>query len=70
MATKHWGEMSVPQRAFLFVASIAQFALLGAALLDIRSRDAAQVRGPKGVWRGVVFINWIGPIAYFTLGRK
>lgn len=70
MAKRHWAEMSVPQRAFLFAASMAQFALLGAALWDIRRRDAALVRGPKRVWSGVVFINWIGPIAYFTLGRK
>jgi hypothetical protein len=70
MARRHWAEMSVPQRAFLFAASMAQFALLGAALWDIRRRDEALIRGPKRVWRGVVFINWIGPIAYFTLGRK
>lgn len=70
MATRRWAEMGAPQRAFLFAATMVQFALLGAALWDIRRRDAALVRGPKRVWSGVVFINWIGPIAYFALGRK
>jgi hypothetical protein len=22
------------------------------------------------MWAGIAFINWIGPLAYFTIGRK
>ena len=54
----------------MLTAAAVQFALLGAALWDLRRRDASLVRGPKRLWRGVVFVNWAGPIAYFTVGRK
>ena len=29
-----------------------------------------EIRGNKWVWRAVVFINFIGPIAYFIVGRS
>jgi hypothetical protein len=47
---------------------LIQLALMVFALIDLARR--ASVRGPKWVWALVViFINIIGPIIYFTLGR-
>jgi len=37
---------------------------------DLARRPAAQVRGPKVVWFAVTFINALGPVAYFLLGRR
>jgi hypothetical protein len=47
-----------------------QLILLVAALIDIHRRNADAINGSKRVWRLVVFINFIGPIAYFVFGRK
>lgn len=48
---------------------LIQLALIVFALLDLRKRTA--VRGPKWVWVLVIlFINFIGPIVYFAVGRE
>jgi hypothetical protein len=44
--------------------------LLVAAQRDISKRPAALINGPKAVWRAASFINFIGPVGYFTFGRK
>jgi hypothetical protein len=48
---------------------IIQLALIVVALLDLSRRSA--IRGPKWVWVLVIlFVNLIGPILYFVLGRE
>jgi hypothetical protein len=45
-----------------------QVGLMIFALLDLSRRSAT--RGPKWVWALVIiFINLIGPIVYFVIGR-
>lgn len=47
---------------------IIQLALIAFALVDLARRE--NTRGPKWVWVLVIlFINMIGPIIYFLLGR-
>ena len=58
------------KRARISVAAVAQFALQGYALRDLKQRPAEQVRGPKKAWAAASFINYIGPIAYLGFGRK
>ncbi len=70
MATQRWADMQLAQRRMLGVSFAVQLALLAAALIDIRRRPREQIRGPKGIWAGVSFINFIGPAAYFVFGRK
>lgn len=67
---KKWNEFSPVQKAGTFVAGFVQVALLIAALVDIRRRPAEQIRGRKGLWAAIAFVNWIGPIGYFLFGRK
>jgi hypothetical protein len=46
-----------------------QLILLVVALLDLRGRAAT--RGPKWMWALIIlFIQIIGPIAYFVAGRR
>ncbi len=53
----------------LIPAVIIQVGLLIFALLDLIRRE--QTRGPKWVWLLVIlFVNIIGPIIYFVVGRK
>jgi Phospholipase_D-nuclease N-terminal len=48
---------------------IIQIVLLVFALVDLSKQKAT--RGPKWVWAVVIiFINILGPILYFVLGRK
>lgn len=47
---------------------LIQLALIVFALLDLRKRTAT--RGPKWMWvLVIVFVNFIGPIIYFVVGR-
>jgi hypothetical protein len=54
---------------YLIPLLILQLVLMTVALLDLAKRE--QTRGPKWVWvLVVIFINTIGPIIYFILGRE
>ncbi len=70
MRRKTWGELTIGQRVGTILLGIVQFALLGAAQIDIRRRPADEIRGPKALWTAVSFINFAGPIAYFVFGRR
>ena len=66
---KQWKDMSPMQRAGMLFGISLQISLLVSALIDIRRRPAAQIRGSKGLWTAIAFINFVGPISYFIFGR-
>ena len=70
MQPKQWQDFTDRQKRGIVVLGVFQLALLAAALIDIRRRPAEEINGSKRLWTMVVFINGIGPIAYFLLGRK
>ncbi|GEB35477.1 MULTISPECIES: PLD nuclease N-terminal domain-containing protein [Brevibacillus] len=49
-----------------------QLLLMVIALIDLVRRDAGRVAGgKKWPWAlGIIFINTLGPIVYFFVGRK
>jgi hypothetical protein len=48
---------------------VIQLGLMIAALLDLVKRG--KTKGPKWMWVVIiVFVNMIGPIIYFVLGRE
>ena len=54
---------------FLIPIVILQLALIVAALFDLAKRPAT--RGPKWLWVILIlFVQWLGPIAYFVFGRE
>lgn len=56
---------------FLIPILIIQLGLMAFALLDLVRRPASGVKGSKWLWAFiVVFINIIGPLAYFLIGRE
>ena len=63
-------DLSPRQRAALAVVAAVQNGLLIAALVDLRKRPARKIRGDKRLWVAASFVSWIGPISYFTYGRK
>lgn len=70
MTAKGWDEVSRRQRIRIVVAGGMQFALLGAALIDLWRRPGARVRGSKRWWVAASFVNFFGPLAYFAFGRR
>jgi hypothetical protein len=44
--------------------------LIVAAQRDIQRRPAAEIRGPKLLWRVIATQNVVGPAAYYAIGRK
>ena len=56
---------------FLIPLIIAQFALLGYTLYHILTHDTYK-RGNRTLWLIVtlVFMNFVGPILYFILGKE
>jgi Phospholipase_D-nuclease N-terminal len=67
---KRWSDLSREQRAGIVAAGTVQLGLQATALLDIRRRPAEQMRGHKGAWVALSFLNFVGPIAYFAIGRR
>ena len=67
---KQWKELSPWQRAGALTMIAVQISLLASALVDLRQRPAAEIRGSKWLWTGISFINFVGPISYFLFGRK
>ena len=56
---------------FLIPLIVAQFALLGYTLYHILTHDTYK-RGSRVLWLVItrVFMNFIGPILYFILGKE
>lgn len=69
MATK-WQEMTGGQRAAVLTLGAVQLSLAAAAWTDLARRPADQVNGRKSTWAAVIAINFVGPVLYFTKGRR
>jgi hypothetical protein len=67
---KRWHELSEAQQVAIIVLSVVQVTLLLGALWDISRRPLEKINGAKGWWSLASFINYLGPIAYFSFGRK
>lgn len=70
MAKQRWADLPPAQRRGIISAAVVQLTLLAAALIDIRRRPQDQIRGSKRLWTGLAFVNFVGPIAYFIVGRR
>jgi hypothetical protein len=70
MQRKRWADLSAMQRTGVIIGALIQFGLLAGGLWDLAHRSPDEVRGDRRFWAGFMFVNWIGPIAYFAYGRK
>ena len=70
MAKKKWSDLTSGQRKAMIALGTVEVALASAAYIDLIRRPAAEVDGSKGKWAAIIAINIVGPIAYFTRGRK
>ena len=67
---RRWRDLSTSGRLAIVAGAAVQFALLGAALADLRRRRPEEINGPKRLWVAVSFVNFVGPLAYFLFGRR
>ncbi|MBC9821203.1 PLDc N-terminal domain-containing protein [Terrabacter sp. MAHUQ-38] len=67
---KQWSDLSRRQRTAVLVGGCVQLSLAVTAWVDLARRDPGEVNGNKAKWAAIIAINWVGPIAYFTRGRK
>jgi hypothetical protein len=70
MTRKRWSGLSRRQQAAIVAAAVVQEALAAATLWDLRDRPRARIRGSKKLWVAAAFVNFVGPLAYFTVGRR
>jgi Phospholipase_D-nuclease N-terminal len=70
MAKKQWSDLTSSQRRAIYVAGAAEAVVTTAALRDLVSRPPSRVRGPKAAWLLAFFVQPIGPVAYFVVGRR
>lgn len=67
---KRWSDFSPRQRTAIIVGAIAELIMTSLALRDLARRPADQVRGRKPMWVPVFFVQPVGPILYFLVGRR
>jgi hypothetical protein len=69
---KRWSDLSSRQRGLVIGGAAVETALKVAMLVDLRRRDASQVRGPKWLWASTALFNSAGiaPLSYFIVGRR
>lgn len=67
---KRWPDLSPSQRAAIVLAAIVELILTTVALQDLARRPRKEVRGWKPAWVLTCFVQPIGPILYFLVGRR
>lgn len=67
---RQWSEFSGRQRSWIVLGGTVQVGLTLATLVDVSRRPAEQINGPRPAWMAAAFVNFIGPIAYFLVGRR
>ena len=70
MANKKWSDLSTRQRRVISVVGAVEAVMTVAALVDLGRRPASRVRGPKAALIVGAFVQPVGPIVYFVLGRR
>jgi len=70
MKKRSWSDLSERQQTAVLVGASVQLSLAATAWCDLARRPASLVNGHKAVWAGIIGVNFLGPIAYFTWGRR
>ena len=70
MEGRRWADLTERQRTLILVAASVQMSLAATAWTDLARRPAEQVRGSKAVWAAAIAVNFVGPVAYFSRGRR
>jgi hypothetical protein len=67
---KRWSDLSPRQQTAIVLSAIAELIMTTIALGDLARRPARKVRGWKLLWVFAFFVQPIGPVLYFLVGRR
>lgn len=59
-----------PSKPVLVIIAVVHLTAVTLTWRDLRSRPAAQVRGPKRIWQVASALNTSGSVAYWLFGRR
>jgi hypothetical protein len=59
-----------PSKPVLAIIAVVHLTAVTLTWRDLRSRPAAQVRGPKRIWQVASALNTSGSAAYWIFGRR
>lgn len=59
-----------PNNVVLAIIAVVHLTAVTLTWRDLRSRPAAQVRGPKRIWQVASALNTTGSAAYWLFGRR
>ena len=68
--SRRWDEYSTRSKVLVMLLTTVQVSLAVSAWTDLARRPAEQVNGRKGRWAAIIAVNFIGPMLYFTRGRR
>ena len=67
---RRWSDFARQQQTAMVLGAIAELIMTTIALRDLARRPAAQVRGRKLPWALTFFVQPIGPVLCFLIGRR
>lgn len=70
MYRQDWPGLNPTSQRLVALAGVFDIMLLVAALSDLSRRSPEEINGNKTIWKLVVWVDFIGPGAYFLFGRK
>lgn len=70
MRSRRWDEMSLRGRLMVMLLTAVQVSLAVSAWADLAERRPEEVNGRKRTWAAIIAVNFVGPILYFTRGRR
>lgn len=66
-----WQDLTPRKRRAAVILGTTQVALAVWAGIDLARRPAEEIKGGhKLPWALALLVNWVGPIAYLTVGRE
>lgn len=68
--SRRWDESSTAVKVLVMLLTAVQVSLAVSAWTDLAERPAEHVNGSKRRWAAIIAINFIGPMLYFTRGRR
>jgi hypothetical protein len=68
--SRRWDESSTSSKVLVMLLTALQVSLAVSAWADLAERPAEQVNGRKRRWAAIIAINFVGPMLYFTRGRR
>jgi hypothetical protein len=68
--SQRWDESPTWKKVLVMLLTAVQVSLAVSAWADLAERPAEQVNGRKRRWAAIIAVNFIGPLLYFTRGRR